>query len=62
MPLTRHDVVIVTDENCPSMLENERVPKLSTAWVIQSLICESVRPIDAHESYIAIHEVEDSSC
>lgn len=61
MPLTRHEVVIVTDENCPSVLAREQVPKLSILWIIQSLICESARPFDAHESYIAIHEVEDDS-
>lgn len=57
-PLSRHTVVIVTDENCPSILANAKVPKLSIVWVIQSLICESARPIDGHESYISITDDE----
>lgn len=59
MPLTRHITVIVTDEKCPNILVSAQVPKLSIFWVIQSLICESVRPIDGHESYIAIDDNVD---
>lgn len=57
MPLSRHITVIVTDENCPANIAREKVPKLSILWVIQGLICESARPIDGHESYIAINDV-----
>lgn len=54
LPLTRHTTIIITDEHCPSDLEHVKVPKLSTNWLIQSLICESARPFDGHESYVAI--------
>lgn len=56
MPLTRHTTVIVTDEHCPSGLVHEKVPKLSVLWIVQSLICESPRPLNGHESYIAIDD------
>lgn len=52
--MTRHITIIITDEHCPTELEQENVPKLSTNWLIQSLICESPRPFDGHESYVAI--------
>jgi len=59
LPLIRHMTVIVTDDHCPSAIMNQRIPKLSTLWIVQSLICESPRPIDAHESYIAIGDTSD---
>lgn len=59
MPLTRHITVVVTDEKCPNILVSSQVPKLSIFWVVQSLICESVRPIDGHESYVAIDDSVD---
>lgn len=59
LPLIRHMTVIITDEHCPKSIVKEQIPKLSVVWVVQSLICESPRPIDAHESYIAISDVSD---
>ncbi|XP_060836093.1 uncharacterized protein LOC132918692 [Rhopalosiphum padi] len=59
LPLIRHMTVIVTDDHCPSAIMNQRIPKLSTLWIVQSLVCESPRPIDAHESYIAIGDTSD---
>lgn len=56
LPLIRHMTVIVTDDHCPISIMNEKIPKLSTLWIVQSLICESPRPIDGHESYIAISD------
>ncbi|XP_060877211.1 uncharacterized protein LOC132950036 isoform X2 [Metopolophium dirhodum] len=56
LPLIRHMTVIVTDDQCPSSIMNEKIPKLSTLWIVQSLLCESPRPIDGHESYIAISD------
>ncbi|XP_050547040.1 TP53-binding protein 1-like isoform X2 [Daktulosphaira vitifoliae] len=57
-PLTSHIVVILTDSQCPAILQKCDFPKLSITWVIQSLICESVRPIDGHEHYIEISDTE----
>lgn len=51
-----HYAVIVTDEYCPTTLARSKLPKLSLNWVIQSLICESVRPYGGHESYTAIND------
>lgn len=59
IPSTHHYSVIVTDEYCPTTLSSTKLPKLSLNWVIQSLICESVRPYDGHESYIAINDTEE---
>ncbi|XP_022165129.1 uncharacterized protein LOC111030092 isoform X2 [Myzus persicae] len=56
LPLIRHMTVIITDDHCPSSIMNEKIPKLSTLWIVQSLVCESPRPFDGHESYIAISE------
>ncbi|XP_003246625.1 uncharacterized protein LOC100168759 isoform X2 [Acyrthosiphon pisum] len=56
LPLIRHMTVIVTDDQCPSSIMNHKIPKLSVIWLVQSLLCESPRPIDAHESYIAISD------
>ncbi|VVC36757.1 Tudor domain,BRCT domain [Cinara cedri] len=55
-PSPYHHTVIVTDEYCPTVLARSKLPKLSLHWVIQSLICESVRPFDGHESYTAIND------
>ncbi|CAH1721580.1 unnamed protein product [Aphis gossypii] len=59
LPLIRHMTVIITDDHCPSTIMNQKIPKLSTLWIVQSLICESPRPFDAHESYIAISDTSD---
>lgn len=59
LPLIRHMTVIITDDQCPSTIMNQKIPKLSTLWIVQSLICESPRPFDAHESYIAISDTSD---
>jgi hypothetical protein len=59
LPLIRHMTVIVTDDHCPRAIMNQRIPKLSTLWIVQSLVCESPRPIDAHESYTAIGDTSD---
>lgn len=56
MPLTRHTTIIITDEHCPVELAKVKVPKLSLLWLVQSLICESARPLDGHESFIAIND------
>lgn len=56
MPLTRHTTIIITDEHCPSALAKVKVPKLSLLWLVQSLICESARPFEAHETFTAIND------
>lgn len=61
VPLTRHTTVIVTDEHCPKSLAKANVPKLSILWLIQSLVCESARPFDGHESFIAINDEQECS-
>lgn len=61
LPVTRHETIIVTDEECPKWLSHEKVPKLTILWLIQSLICESPRSYDAHESFIALDDDAVSS-
>lgn len=61
MPVLHYNTtIIVTDDHCPDVLARAKVPKLSIVWVIQSLICESPRPFDGHERYIAINNISDS--
>ncbi|XP_050428098.1 TP53-binding protein 1-like [Adelges cooleyi] len=57
-PLTSHTTVILTDKNCPIELQRADVPKVSKIWVNQCLICESARPLDGHDDFIAFSDID----